>query len=113
MKDLKTILTALKQTMSSKSNKKIYDKDIAAALNLKPSTLASYKRRNKPPYKAILTYCHENRLDVRKILLDDTEPIVGSSSFRHEPVFEGKIRVKYFHTLKRYADYLKIIGVTF
>jgi hypothetical protein len=64
MKDFKTILKTLKQIITPQH--KVTDKAIAAALKIKPTTLASHKRRDKPPYKAILTYCHKNRLDVRK-----------------------------------------------
>jgi hypothetical protein len=66
MKDFETILTTLNQILNPQSNKKVLDKDIATALKIKPTTLASYKRRDTPPYKAMLTYCHDNRLDVRK-----------------------------------------------
>ena len=104
MKDFKSILTTLKQIINPKSNKKITDKAIATALNIKPTTLASYKRRDTAPYKAILTYCHDNRLDVRKVLFDDVEPIVEYPA--PVPVEDGKVRVKYFRTLEEYEIYL-------
>ena len=102
MKDFKTILLTLKQVIPHPN--KITDKAIASALNIKPTTFASYKRRDKPPYKAILIYCHDNRLDIRKILFDDAGPIVS-----HLKVVEnGKVRVKYFRTLEAYRSYLEI-----
>ncbi len=104
MNDFKTILTTLKQIISPQSNKKILDKDIATALNIKPTTLASYKRRDKPPYKAILCYCHENRLDVRKILFDESAPIIAYPA--PMPIETGKVQVRYFRTLEVYALYL-------
>ncbi len=105
MNDFKTILTELKEiiTKQLQSNNKVLDKDIAKALGVKPTTLASYKSRNKAPYKAILSYCHNNRLDVRKILFNEDKPIIAYP----EPVEDGKVRVKYFRTLEAYANYLK------
>ena len=102
MNDFKTILTMLKQIISPQS--KVTDKAIATALKIKPTTLASYKRRDKAPYQAILTYCHENRLDVRKVLFDDMEPIVEYPA--PVPVEDGKVRVRYFRTLEAYGNYL-------
>jgi hypothetical protein len=102
MNDFKTILITLKQILNPQSNKKVRDKDIATVLNIKPTTLALYKHRDKAPYKAILTYCHENRLDVRKILFDDAEPIVSYPA----PVANGKMYVRYFRSLEKYSKYL-------
>ncbi len=107
MNEFKTIITRLKEIIRQQvqSDKKVLDKDIAVALNIKASALASFKRRNKPPYQAILTYCHNNRLDVRKILFDEDQPIVNYP--RQEPIVVSKVQVRYFKTLKDYANYLK------
>ena len=102
MNDFKTILSTLKKIISPQH--KVTDKTIATALNIKPTTLASYKHRDKAPYKAILTYCHDNRLDVRKVLFDDVEPIVEYPA--PIPVDNGKVRVRYFRTLDDYSHYL-------
>ena len=102
MKDFKTILNKLKQIIAPQ--RKVLDKEVATALNIKPTTLASYKRRDKAPYKAILTYCHDNRLDVRKVLFGDVEPIVEYPV--PIPVEDGKVQIRYFRTLEAYANYL-------
>jgi hypothetical protein len=105
MNTFKTILTRLKEIIAGvddNSSQKIRDKDVAYALNIKHTTLASYKRRDKPPYQAILTYCHENRLDVRKVLFNEAEPIISFPP----PVDDGKVRVKYFRNLDTYSRYL-------
>ena len=107
MNEFKIIITKLKEIIKQQlqTDKNVLDKDIAAALNIKASALASYKQRGKPPYQAILTYCHDNRLDVRKILFDETEPIISYPP--QVPIVVGKVRVKYFRTLEAYANYLK------
>lgn len=84
------------------SDKKVMDKQVAKTLGIKPATFASYKSKDKPPYKAILTYCHDNRLDVRKVLFDEDKPIVSYPI----PIETGKVQVKYFNTLEEYAMYL-------
>jgi len=107
MNDFKTILIKLKEIIAQQlqTDKKVLDKDVAQALSVKSTTLASYKSRNKPPYKAILTYCHNNKLDVRKVLFNDTELILKHTT--QVPVVDGRVRVKYFRTLEAYANYLK------
>ncbi len=109
MNEFKTILTKLKEIINQQlqTDKKVLDKDVATVLNIKPTTLASYKRRDKPPYKVILTYCHDNRLDVRKVLFDESEPIISYPT--PMPVEDGKVRVKYFRTLEEYAKYIYMI----
>ncbi len=107
MNEFKTILIKLKEIIAGqhKSNSKVLDKHIAAALDINPATLASYKRRDTLPYKAILTYCHNNRLDVRKILFDEDEPIINYPT--QEPVEEGKVRVKYFRSMAAYVTFIQ------
>lgn len=106
MNNFTTIINKLKENINQQlqTNKKVLDKDLAQVLNIKPTALASYKRRDKPPYQAILTYCHNNRLDVRKILFNVDEPIIDYLT--QVPVEGGKVRVKYFKTLENYALYL-------
>ncbi len=107
MNEFKTILTKLKEIISSKdqSIKKVLDKDVAAVLNIKSSRLASLKRRDKPPYKVILKYCHENRLDVRKILFNENAIISYPPQVRVE---DGKVRIRFFRSLDDYSSYIKL-----
>ena len=104
MNEFKTIITKLKDIIKQQvqSDKKVLDKQVAETLGIKPATFASYKSKDKPPYKAILTYCHDNRLDVRKVLFDKFEPAVSYPA----PIEDGKVRVRYFRTLEAYALYL-------
>jgi hypothetical protein len=106
MNEFKTILTKLKEIIRQQlqTDKKVLDKQVAETLGIKPTTFASYKSKNKPPYKAILSYCHDNRLDVRKILFDEDALVIAYPS--QEPVAVGKVRVKYFRTLEVYKSYL-------
>jgi len=107
MNNLQPIITKLKETITKqrKSKTKILDKDIAIELGIKPALLASYKRRDKSPFKIILSYCHNNRLDVVKILFSESEPIINYPA--QVPMETNKVKVKYFKTLEAYANYLK------
>lgn len=110
MNEFNTILTKLKEIIAKQvhPDRKVLDKDVASTLNIKPSTLAAYKRRDKPPYKAILTYCHDNRIDVRKILFDEFEPIISYPQQPQAPIEDGKVPVRYFRTLDAYRLYLSL-----
>jgi hypothetical protein len=107
MNEFKTILTKLKDIIKQKvqTDKKVMDKQVAEALGIKPATFASYKSRDKLPYQAILTYCHDNRLNVRKILFNEDQPVIDYPT--QAPIEDGKVRVRYFKTLAAYARYLK------
>lgn len=59
---LKTILA-----ISLKKNK-IYDRDLAYALDLDPQYFAVIKRRNKIPYESIAYFCNEAHISINWIL---------------------------------------------
>lgn len=106
MNDFKTILIKLKEIIKQqhRNNKKVSNKEVAQLLNIKATTLAGMKYKDKPPYQAILTYCHNNRLDVRKILYDEFQPIIDYP--KQSTSEDGKVRVKYFRTLVSYEKWL-------
>ena len=43
--------------------RKIYDKEVATALKVTPTKLATAKKRNSLLYEEILTWCHETGVD--------------------------------------------------
>ena len=96
MNNFKQIIARLKKITGS--NK---DKDVAIALGIKPTTFASMKRRQRIPFKAVLAYCCDNRINANTVLLGAIaldEPIM--------PETEGKIVVKYFRSFEAYVLYL-------
>ena len=70
MNNVATIITKLKSILSQSRQAKVHDKDVAAALGIAPSTLASMKRRNTPPYKAILDFCALHRINANALLFN-------------------------------------------
>lgn len=68
MRDFKNIITVLKEHISKE--KKVYDKDVAALLNMTQSNFATIKRRNSIPYLEILEFCREENLSCCDIFFD-------------------------------------------
>lgn len=59
----------LKEILSQQlSKKKIYDRDVATALELDPQYFAVIKRRNKIPYEAIANFCRAHCISINWIL---------------------------------------------
>ncbi len=96
MQSFNQIITTLKEITGHTTNKAI-----AIELHIKPATFASMKRRQKIPFKAILAYCSNNRIDANTVLLGEIaldEPVTLET--------EGKIVVKYFRSFEDYMIYL-------
>jgi hypothetical protein len=74
MLDFIEIMSRIKTILSKKNGEKIYDKEIAKALGLKPSYYAVIKRRNKIPYKAIALFAHQNSLSLNWIFFNKRVP---------------------------------------
>jgi hypothetical protein len=69
MIDFLEVTERLKSVLTQQLQKtKIYDRDVAAALELDPQYYAVIKRRNKIPYEAIANYCKKYRISINWIL---------------------------------------------
>lgn len=63
------IIKRLRAVLSnSNSMQKIYDKDIALALELDAQYFAVMKKRKKIPFKEIAIFCNKNNLNINQIL---------------------------------------------
>jgi len=49
-------------------NRRIYDKEIAQALNLTPEYFAVIKKRGKIPYEAIAAFCQAEKISMNWVL---------------------------------------------
>ncbi len=92
MQSFNQIITTLKEITGHTTNKAI-----AIELHIKPATFASMKRRQKIPYKAILAYCLDNRVDADTVLLGEAGVL---------PEIEGKVVVRYFRSLDVYGKFI-------
>lgn len=63
------IIKRLRAILSNgNSAQKIYDKDIALALELDAQYFAVMKKRKKIPFKEIAIFCNKNNLNINQIL---------------------------------------------
>lgn len=71
--EFEEIIIRLKEIISQTSEaKKIYDKDIALALELDPQYFAVIKKRKKIPYEAIAYFSHNNHKNMNWILFGNS-----------------------------------------
>ncbi|MBN2722209.1 MAG: hypothetical protein JXQ77_05270 [Campylobacterales bacterium] len=67
--EFEEIINRLKEIISqSLETKKIYDKDVAMALELDPQYFAVIKKRKKIPFEAIAYFSHNNHENMNWIL---------------------------------------------
>jgi len=52
----------------NKKNRKVYNKEIAQALELTPEYFAVIKKRGKIPYEAIAVFCQKREISINWIL---------------------------------------------
>lgn len=72
------IRTVLHATLGKK---KIYDRDIAYALNLDPQYYAVIKKRKKIPYEAIALFCQQHKISMNWILFEQPPKIFDKTAF--------------------------------
>ena len=65
MANLRDVLLRVKDILSTEvGNRKVFDKDVAEALNINQVTLATMKSRNKIPYQEILDFCAKRKISI-------------------------------------------------
>lgn len=71
MPNLNDILDKIKDILSSQvGDRKVFDKDVAQALNINQISLATMKSRNKIPYKEILEFCAKKKISINWLMFD-------------------------------------------
>jgi SOS-response transcriptional repressor LexA len=71
MIELNEIVDKLKDILSQEGIKgKVFDKDVAHALNIPQGTFASMKKRNSIPYEEILHFCAKQRISLNWLFFD-------------------------------------------
>ena len=69
MIDFNDVMFRIKQILTQDSEKKkIFDKDIALALDLNPQNYAVIKRRKRIPYESIAYFSKKHKLNMNWIL---------------------------------------------
>jgi len=87
---LKTVLS------ESVLSKKVFDKDVAEALNIPQGTFASMKKRNSIPYEEILEFCALKKISVNWLFFDQAVDMLKEET-------EKFFKVRYFSDIRASA----------
>ncbi len=93
MKELNDIFNLMKDIISNEiGQKRVYDKDLAKALGIHQTTLATIKKRGKIPYDKVLDFCAKRKISINWLLYDQVV-----ESIRDET--EKFARIRYFNDI--------------
>ena len=91
MLDVVKIIEKLKDVLNNENEKKIFDKDVANALNITQANFATIKIRNKIPFSNILDFCAMKRISINWLLYgQDPSSLIDSTD---------KYWIKYFPSI--------------
>ena len=91
------IIEKLKDIISSEAaSKKIFDKDVATALNIPQSTFATMKKRNSIPFEEILEFCAKKKISLNWLFFDQAVDMLKKATDKF-------LQVRYFATIKASA----------
>ena len=91
MLDVLNIIEKLKDVLSNETNKKIFDKDVATALEITQANFATIKQRNKIPFANILDFCALKKISINWLLYgQDPSSLIDSTD---------KYWIKYFPSI--------------
>ena len=97
MINLGEIVDKLKDVLSQSTiSKKVFDKDVAEALNIPQGTFASMKKRNSIPYEEILEFCAIKKISVNWLFFDQAVDMLKEET-------EKFFQVRYFAELRASA----------
>lgn len=69
LRDIEDMIEIIKDIISNQcGNRKVFDRDVAKALGITPTNLATMKKREKIPFEKICSFASEKRLDLNYIL---------------------------------------------
>jgi len=87
MPDLQEILGRVKDILSDTlGNRKVFDKDVAEALDINQITFATMKSRNKIPYKEILEFCAKRKISINWLMFNQVVQSLQSESEKFERI---------------------------
>ncbi len=94
---LSEIIEKLKDVLSESSiGKKVFDKDVATALNIPQATFATMKKRNSIPYEEILEFCALKKISVNWLFFDQAVDMLKAET-------EKFFQVRYFADIRASA----------
>lgn len=79
------ITERLKDILSDEvGDKKVYDKDVADALEISPAAFATMKRRNRIPYEEIVSFCSRRRISINWLLFNQNPSSLVETTNRYQ-----------------------------
>ncbi len=93
MIEISTIIAKLKTVLQEEYKKKIYDKDIATALDLSQANFATMKTRNKIPYPNILDFCAAKKISINWLLYGQDPSSLVDTTDRYWVRFFPSVRL--------------------
>ena len=91
------IIEKLKDVLSeSKIGTKVFDKDVATALNIPQATFATMKKRNSIPFEEILEFCALKKISVNWLFFDQAVDMLKEET-------EKFFQVRYFADIRASA----------
>ena len=94
---LSEIIEKLKDVLSESTiGKKVFDKDVANALNIPQATFATMKKRNSIPYEEILEFCALKKISVNWLFFDQAVDMLKAET-------EKFFQVRYFADIRASA----------
>ncbi len=74
LRTMTDIIEVIKDIISNEcGERKVFDKDVATALDLKTNSIGTLKSRNSIPFKKICEFASKKKLDLNYILTVDTK----------------------------------------
>jgi len=97
MMNLGDIIEKLKDVISeSKIGGKVFDKDVAVALNIPQATFATMKKRNSIPFEEILEFCALKKISVNWLFFDQAVDMLKAET-------EKFFQIRYFSDIRASA----------
>ena len=97
MMNFNEIIEKLKDIISeTKIGGKVFDKDVAQALNIPQATFATMKKRNSIPYEEILEFCALKKISVNWLFFDQAVDMLKEQT-------EKFFQVRYFSDIRASA----------
>lgn len=94
---LAEIIEKLKDVLSESAiGRKVFDKDVATALNIPQATFATMKKRNSIPYEEILEFCALKKISVNWLFFDQAVDMLKAET-------EKFFQVRYFADIRASA----------
>ena len=92
------IIDKIKDIISSDHlNKRVFDKDVAAALGISKDSLTHFKKRNAVPYEQIVYFCAKRKISINWVLFDQLPKSLEEET-------EKYAKIKYFTNINASAS---------